>query len=192
METLMASGATQVGVIAADWAQFLKRRDQNSPPYFARVMSAKASAETARGEPKPSGALRDLLVAAAPSRRRVLARNFVRETAFGVLGLTGADGPADGAPLSEAGLDSLLAVELRNALGKSLGMSLSATLLFDHPTIEALSDFLWKEMREPEAAVKKQDVTGGSGARAVGSAVLAEIAELSDAEVELLLGSGRR
>ena len=39
-------------------------------------------------------------------------------------------------------------------------MSLSATLLFDHPTIEALSEFLWNEMREPEAPVKKQDVVG--------------------------------
>ena len=143
-------------------------------------------------ETKPFVALRDMLAAAAPSRRRVLARNFVRETTFRVLGLTEADGPADGAPLSEAGLDFLLAVELRNVLGKSLGMSLSATLLFDHPTIEALSDFLWKEMRGPEAPVKKQDVSSGPGDRAVGSAVLAEIAELSDAEVELLLGSGQR
>jgi acyl transferase domain-containing protein len=194
MEAMLVAGAPQVGVIAVDWARFLKRRDQDaSPPaYFAGLMNAKLRIEASRVETKPFLALRDLLAAAAPSRRRVLTRNFVRETTFRVLGLTEADGPVDGAPLSEAGLDSLLAVELRNVLGKSLGMSLSATLLFDHPTIEALSDFLWKEMRGPEAPVKKQDVSSGSGDRAVGSAVLAEIAELSDAEVELLLGSGQR
>jgi acyl carrier protein len=119
-------------------------------------------------------------------------RNFVREKAFSVLGVTEADGPADGTPLSEAGLDSLLAVELRNILGKSLGMGLSATLVFDHPTIEALSAFLWNEMREPDAPVKKRDILERPTESAGGSAVLTEIAELSDAEVDRLLGSGRR
>ena len=69
-----------------------------------------------------------------------------------MLGLTEANGPADNTPLSEVGLDSLLAVELRNALAKSLEAALSATLLFDHPTIEALSGFLWSEMCETRGA----------------------------------------
>ena len=192
METLMGTDAVQVGVVAADWAQLLKRRDQSTPPYFAKVMASRARTEASGHEAKPSVALREVLQAAAPSRRPVLVRNFVRETTYRVLGLAEADGPADDTPLSEAGLDSLLAVELRNAFGKSLGLSLAATLLFDHPSIGALSEFLWSEMREPEASVKKQDVAEKPGARAEGSAVLAEIAELSDAEVELLLGSGRR
>jgi acyl carrier protein len=133
-----------------------------------------------------------MLEAAAPSRRPVLVRNFVRETACRVLGLTEADAPGDDAPLSEAGLDSLLAVELRNVLAKSLGMGLSATLLFDHPSVEALSEFLWSEMGAAKVPVKKQDIADKPGARAEGAAMLAEIAELSDAEVELLLASGRR
>jgi polyketide synthase 12/myxalamid-type polyketide synthase MxaB len=189
MEALMGTDAAQVGVVAADWAQLLKRRDQSASPYFAKV---KARTESSRAEAKPAVALREMLLVATPGRRPVLVRNFVRETTCRVLGLAEVDGPADGAPLSEAGLDSLLAVELRNVLGKSLGMSLSATLLFDHPSIEALSEFLWSEMREAEAPVKKQDVTDKPGARADGLAALAEIAELSDAEVELLLESGRR
>jgi acyl carrier protein len=109
-----------------------------------------------------------------------------------VLGLAVADGPTDDAPLSDAGLDSLLAVELRNVLGKSLGMSLAATLLFDHPSIEALSEFLWSELREDEGPAEKPDPVEKPAAHTEGPAVLAEIAELSDAEVELLLSSGRR
>lgn len=42
-------------------------------------------------------------------------------------------------PLMEAGLDSLAAVELRNELSTRLGVDLSATVVFDYPTISALS-----------------------------------------------------
>ena len=45
-------------------------------------------------------------------------------------------------PLKEIGLDSLMAVELRNALTRSLGQPLPATLLFDHPTLDALAAHL--------------------------------------------------
>jgi hypothetical protein len=155
-------------------------------------MASKARSETSGADAKPAVALRDMLAAAAPSRRPVLVQNFVREAACSVLGLSEADGPADDVPLSETGLDSLLAVELRNVLVKSLGMTLSATLLFDHASIEALSEFLWSEMQDGEAPVVKQVATGKRAARAEGTAMLAEIAELSDAEVELLLEGGRQ
>jgi polyketide synthase 12/myxalamid-type polyketide synthase MxaB len=194
METLMGTDAVQTGVVGANWAQFLKRRYQNASPspYFTKVIASKARSETTGAEAKPMVALRDILAAAAPGRRPVLVRNFVREMACTVLGLSETDGPVDDVPLSETGLDSLLAVELRNVLAKSLGMTLSATLLFDHASIEALSEFLWSEMQEGEAPLAKQGATDKPTARAEGTAMLAEIAELSDAEVELLLEGGRQ
>jgi acyl transferase domain-containing protein/acyl carrier protein len=66
----------------------------------------------------------------------------VRAAAASVLGLPSeTDVPLD-RPLKELGLDSLMAVELRNRLARELDRSLPATLAFDYPTVSALVEFL--------------------------------------------------
>ena len=42
----------------------------------------------------------------------------------------------------EAGLDSLGAIQLRNALSESFGIELPPTLTFDYPSIRALATFI--------------------------------------------------
>ena len=49
-------------------------------------------------------------------------------------------------PLMEAGLDSLGAVELRNALGARFGIELPATTTLDYPTASALAAHLAARM----------------------------------------------
>jgi acyl transferase domain-containing protein/NADP-dependent 3-hydroxy acid dehydrogenase YdfG/acyl carrier protein len=57
-------------------------------------------------------------------------------------------------PLQEIGLDSLMAVELRNRLAAATGAPLPATLLFEHPTATELARFLTGQLlgRAPEPA----------------------------------------
>ncbi|WP_169332580.1 type I polyketide synthase, partial [Nocardia exalbida] len=64
--------------------------------------------------------------------------DLVRTHAMTALGRTTA--VSDRTPLRELGLDSMMAVELRNALSADLGVRLPATLLFDHPTVAAVSE----------------------------------------------------
>jgi acyl carrier protein len=91
-------------------------------------------------------------VAAAPAaRRRALVTSRVREQALRTLGL-GADfalDPRQG--LRDVGLDSLMAVELRNALQQVAGRPLPSTLLFDFPTVEGLSGYLLDAITQADA-----------------------------------------
>lgn len=48
----------------------------------------------------------------------------------------------DDQPLMEAGLDSLGAVDLRNALAAQFSVDLPATVTFDYPTIPGLARFI--------------------------------------------------
>ena len=54
---------------------------------------------------------------------------------------------APDAPLLDAGLDSLRAVELRNTLEASFGVSLPSTLLFDYPTISGISELVMQQVQ---------------------------------------------
>lgn len=53
--------------------------------------------------------------------------------------------------LLELGFDSLTAVELRNRLSKVSGLRLPSTVLFDHPTLSALTDHLGGRLVPDEA-----------------------------------------
>ena len=82
------------------------------------------------------------LRALSPAARRAALLQAVRVEAARVLAIASPASLSEDRPLKELGFDSLMAVELRNALGKRLGMTLPATLVFDHPTPRALAEHL--------------------------------------------------
>jgi acyl carrier protein len=96
------------------------------------------------------------MAAALPARRKTVLRDEVRRLTVKVLGVQRADDLDVTEPLRQLGLDSLMAVELRNLLGKSVGRTLAATVTFDHPSVAALTEHLASEVFadqfEPAAA----------------------------------------
>ncbi|CDJ62038.1 Polyketide synthase, related [Eimeria necatrix] len=56
--------------------------------------------------------------------------------------------PSFDKPLQDLGVDSLGAVEFRNLLSKKLGMKLSATTLFDYPTLNAITEYVFEATGE--------------------------------------------
>ncbi|MFE2295066.1 beta-ketoacyl reductase [Streptomyces sp. NPDC059452] len=78
----------------------------------------------------------------APDAVRELVHTVVTTEVAEVLGIAGAGRIPGERGLFDLGLDSLTAVELRNRLSARAGEQLPATLLFDHPTVRALTDHL--------------------------------------------------
>ena len=60
--------------------------------------------------------------------------------------------PLNDAAFAQAGLDSLGAVELRNAIAEAFGVALPATVIFDYPTVAALAAFVASKMALVDAA----------------------------------------
>lgn len=59
-----------------------------------------------------------------------------------VLGFRAGDRPPADVPLTELGLDSLMAVDLRNGLQNIVGRELSPTIVFDYPTLSELTELM--------------------------------------------------
>jgi acyl carrier protein len=58
-------------------------------------------------------------------------------------------------PLKELGLDSMLAIELRNCLGKAFHRQLPATVLFNYPTAHELIAYLSGTMTQAGTATQR-------------------------------------
>jgi acyl transferase domain-containing protein/NADPH:quinone reductase-like Zn-dependent oxidoreductase len=188
----------QVMAAPVDWGRFRRHRAPGVPaPFFADLEVRAAFAPpppTAAAAPAP-GVQSDLahrLMEAPPDNRPPLMLAHVRAQARRVLGLGPAQPLDDRQPLSELGLDSLMAVELRNVLGADLALarSLPATLVFDYPSVASLADCLLEELFGAADGAAGPTANGGGESLAV-----AELATLSEEAAEALLrkelGAGR-
>ncbi|MER7056634.1 type I polyketide synthase [Streptomyces sp. NPDC000351] len=97
----------------------------------------------AAGTARSAGSSWGRRMSALPTEERAQAvLQTVRETVGLVLG-HGADAGTDPArAFKDTGFDSLTGVELRNRLGSVTGLRLPTTLVFDHPSPQAVADFL--------------------------------------------------
>jgi acyl carrier protein len=124
------------------------------------------------------------------ARRSAALLGHVREEVARVLQLAPGQAIEPDRGLKELGLDSLMAVELRNRLQASTGRVWPTTLAFDHPTLGALVRHLEQELFSRAAATPAPtpsatdlDSTPEIGERLSDDAV----ADLSDEEASQLL-----
>jgi acyl transferase domain-containing protein len=127
----------QVGAFTLDWSAFSAQFPlQAQAPYFAGVAVVPAARAAARGS------LVRALAACSPAQRRTMLEEHVRAEVARVLQIEPASSIETGVGLFDLGVDSLTALELRNHLSTGLDTPLRSTLVFDHPSVDAITGFL--------------------------------------------------
>jgi hypothetical protein len=185
LETLLSGGSgAQTMVAQVNWPQYLAN---GIPPGQRKFLSGLQGSQKAHAAGEKSPAKQESwmprLESIAKSRWKDLLTQLIEEKIRLTLRLEPTQPIMPGQPLQELGLDSLLSIELRNALGIAVNRTLPATLLFNYPTLYALTDFLFRELGGavvPGAADRK--------AKPVRKSLVEDIESLSDDDVNRMLG----
>jgi acyl transferase domain-containing protein/NADPH:quinone reductase-like Zn-dependent oxidoreductase/SAM-dependent methyltransferase/aryl carrier-like protein len=150
---LLRQRAVHVGATNIDWsAASLVAASGAVSPRFAALHKA---ADVGAGAPKQDGlAIRKTVLAVQPDKRLGLLVSFLRDKVARVLGATAAKVVVD-KPLTELGLDSLMAVELRNWIEGELRVNLPIVELMQGPSITRLAELLLVQLTT-EAVEKSQ------------------------------------
>ena len=159
LERLIAQNSTQVAVCPINWPLFVEQFYRRQTPMFLEDFERTSATKETPAEPQlPKNATQSPLIGklqeASPAGRRTLLVNYVATLVAAILKMKSADLIKPRQRLFDAGLDSLMAIELRNSLATGLGRTLRSTLIFDYPTIDALVDYLMEELKLEDAALK--------------------------------------
>jgi acyl transferase domain-containing protein/acyl carrier protein len=138
--------ALQVAVMPLNVRQWIQVHPAAATlPIFARLLQEQKQEAVA---PPASSSLRDALLAAETEQRLPMLESHLKEQVCKILRLV--PGKIDRhKPLGALGLDSLMALELRNRLEDSLALQLSVTLIWNYQTIAALSEHLTEKLSLP-------------------------------------------
>lgn len=165
MQTVLAADRARTGVLSLDTRQWF----QSFPAVAGSSLFAKLH-DSAALERRGGSAIRAQLDALEPAERPGRLASVIADEIRGVLR---SSDPIDrDRPLETLGLDSLMALELRNRLEASLGITLPVALVWAYPTITDLAVALCERMdyAAPAAAQETPEAE----------------AELSDEEMDLL------
>jgi acyl transferase domain-containing protein/acyl carrier protein len=179
-------GLTQAVVMSADWSELGREYGSRVPKLLRGLVAEGEHGE--RGEDRRErfrGMLKKLDGVGPQEKWEQLVSYLQHEVAL-VLELEEPQSVDTQLHMSELGFDSLMALEFRNTLSSVLGVTLPATLIFDHPTIESLARLLGEMLALQLPAgfqAGSVEVTNQDGL----TEILARLDSFSETEAEGLL-----
>ena len=140
MNAIAGAGAAQGVVARVDWAKFL--------PVYQLQARRPLMAELAREHPTVAAeavaektSLVQRLIAAPTEQRKAMLQEYLRHTVADTMRMDPSQ-VRDESGFFDLGMDSLMAIELRQRLEKDLGRPLSATIAIDYPRLTDVAEFL--------------------------------------------------
>jgi acyl carrier protein len=182
LDRLLGMHEGRVAVLrTTSWEKFISRRLRGTAAFLSQLArtnfqerDTKSNGKGIQQEQQYEHFFEVLHSAASEDRRSTL-EEHLRQQALKILSLPPHTRINENEAFHDLGLDSLMAVELRNALAATLERPLSPTLVLDYPTLRTLTDFLLQEMFPAPAPPS------------VGGILPDSVANISDEEAEALL-----
>jgi aryl carrier-like protein len=193
MEEVIRQGTVQVSVLPMNWVQL-----QSAIPSLGRSPFLKelVAREPEKGERAAAGKdtlSPELLRAMDPVQRRQTLTNKLQGEAARVLRLSPAELDVT-RPLNQFGLDSLMALELKNRMQAQWGIAVPLASILSGPPVTSLAsifEMLIDAAEEPSDCVSANASEGGITRNVIDSEsahqLLRRLPQLSDDEVDSLL-----
>ncbi|MEB3235544.1 MAG: SDR family NAD(P)-dependent oxidoreductase, partial [Cyanobacteriota bacterium] len=155
------SGA--VGVLDLDWPRLASQASARQ----AALLEPLVARANASGTPEPASeppAYLKVLAGTPPLERQAVLVGFVQQQLANVMGLGDPQQIDPTEPLFNMGLDSLMALELTVLLEKNLGVRLTESLVFEHPTVDDLVRYFLRDVLFPDQQADSPAASVGAGA----------------------------
>ena len=178
---LWTQPVTQIGVTPIEWAKFYAQGATRNPFYAELAVQEK-------GVNPPLVTVRQQLLAAHQAQEAdTFLLDYLRQAVAQILGIPDPEQIDPHQGLLDIGVDSLMAVELRNRLSNGLVEQLPSTLIFDYPTLAKLTDYLLGILFPPlvaqAAEVRLSDGQPETAAQPTPPAIDPTLDALSDTEL---------
>jgi len=142
MAKLLTTGAVQVGVMPVNWSKFIQQFPVGAYPALISEFTSPPKGE------QPQALKLELLrqfEAAAPGDRHSLLIGYIQEEVAKALGLSASQLDVQ-QPLNNMGLDSLMAVELKNRVKNELGVDVPLMKLWQGVSTAELAELLLEQL----------------------------------------------
>ena len=139
MGELLQSPAPQTAVMSVSWADLLRNAGGKVPALLREVAAdVELSAGSDTAEDK---AFREALLGMDTESRRTALIDFFNDQLSKIMGMDPADIDVV-QPLNAMGLDSLMAIELKNKIERRLQTTLPMSAFLHDPSVSSLADYL--------------------------------------------------
>jgi acyl transferase domain-containing protein/acyl-CoA synthetase (AMP-forming)/AMP-acid ligase II/acyl carrier protein len=142
---LLSSPVAQIGVIPADWQAYRRIAGGRLPPLLSALAADDEPASEVVGPRTPSALNRVALIDVPRDDWQPIIEGQLREQAARVLRLAASALDID-QPLNNVGIDSLMAIELKNRIEADLGVAVPMVKFLEGPSVRDLAGFVCEQM----------------------------------------------
>ncbi|AGB26048.1 polyketide synthase family protein [Mycobacterium sp. JS623] len=128
-------------IVAADWSRLATAYRTRAPLHIVDDLVPVEEGDQPAAA-APTTEFLEALRTCDPAQRRALLADHVTKLVAEVMGMDSPQSLDRSTGFFQFGMDSLMSLTLQRALGETIGVTVPTSVVFDYPTVEALTDYL--------------------------------------------------